>query len=137
MTRRTPPDAESLRQQAAGIRVANQMLAEWVALRREIAALERAEHPDIVDRHGRSWAWGGRGDLYSHDRTLAVPVDWITESNLPPETLADNWNYWRLCAVCTSGWSAAALAKHAQNAVDIADYQRLGWDGYQKLRGTS
>lgn len=110
------------------------MLADWTALRQEIAAIERAEHPDIVDAHGRVWTWKS-GDLYGHDKTFGIPKDWIASAGLPPETLAENWNYWRLCSTCTAGWSPDALARHAQNAVDIADYQRLGWDAYRTSRG--
>lgn len=133
MTRRKAPTAQELADRRAGLVAVNVMLDEWTALRHSIAAIQRAEHPDIIDRHGRAWVWKS-GDLYSHDATLGIPVDWIKDSNLPPETLADNWNYHRLCTTCTAGWSAVALAKHAQNAIDQEIYSRLGWDGLQEVR---
>jgi hypothetical protein len=117
-----------------GVVAVRRLLVEWTASRIVLAELEAAEHPPIVDRFGREWVWGGRGDSYSHDRTLAVPKAWILEQGLPPAALADNWNYYRLCTVCTSTWPAVALKQHAQNAVDQADYARLGWDGLQELR---
>lgn len=134
MTRRKVATDQELRDRAQGLVIVGAMLDEWTALRHEIAAMERAEHLDIIDRHGRAWVWRGRGDLYSHDQTLAIPADWVPEANLQPEALADNWNYWRLCSICTSLWSPEALAKHAQNAVDQEIYARVGWDGLQEVR---
>lgn len=46
---------------------ADNVLAEWFAVRAELAALERAEHPDLVDAEGRRWQWW-KGDLYRHER---------------------------------------------------------------------
>lgn len=83
--------------------VVGDMIDEWQALRAELAALERAEHPDITDRFGRVWVWKS-GDLYSHDRTLARPRDHIDQIGLPSARLADNPNYAGLCARCRSEW---------------------------------
>lgn len=81
-----------------------QLIAEWRAARVVLAELERAEHPDITDAYGRVWAWKGRGDIYTHDRTLAIPQAWIDSYGLPSATLADNPNYGRLCATCRQHW---------------------------------
>lgn len=101
--------------------VVRRMLDDWSAARAELAAIERSEHPDITDEHGRLWTWKF-GDVYSHDSTLAYPAEWIAGLGLPPESLAQNWNYHQLCGTCTAGWSPEAKARHAQNAIDMADY---------------
>lgn len=76
------------------------MIAEWQNLRAQICKLEQAEHPDIVDRHGRAWTRRA-GTLYTHDDTLSLPADMIHDSGLPPAGLADrNPNYTRLCNIC-------------------------------------
>jgi hypothetical protein len=81
------------------------LLADWHATRAELAAIERAEHPDVVDRHGRVWTWW-KGDLYRHDDTLAFPLEMIQAARfgLPGPRLADNPNYRRLCETCRSRW---------------------------------
>lgn len=79
------------------------LIGEWQAARAELAAIERAEHPDITDRYGRTWVWRD-GDLYSHDATLAFPRDFLDRVGLPSPRLADNPNYSRLCARCRSEW---------------------------------
>jgi hypothetical protein len=88
---------------AAGLIAVRSLLAEWKASRAALARLERAEHPDLVDRFGRVWAWESH-DVYVHDQ-LAFPPDAILSPRLrlPSATLADSPNY-RLCDVCTSEW---------------------------------
>lgn len=39
------------------------LISEWQTARAELAALEHAEHPNIVDVKGRVWTWW-KGDLY-------------------------------------------------------------------------
>jgi hypothetical protein len=87
----------------SGVEGLNAAIVEWRAIRAELAALERAEHPDITDRHGRVWSWW-KGDLYRHDDTLAVPADLVADWGLPGARLADNPNYAGLCDICRSGW---------------------------------
>jgi hypothetical protein len=96
-------------------------LAEWQALRRELAATERREHPDIIDRYGRIWEWRG-GELYTHDGTLAFPVDFVTHPGLrlPKVECADNPNYWRLCSICRQEWPMAQLELFQMNPVRSA-----------------
>lgn len=83
-----------------------ELLDEWAVARSQLAALEAAEHPDIIDRFGRAWQWRGRGDLYSHDDTLAFPADWVRDPDLglPSPSLVDNPNYSRLCDTCRQAW---------------------------------
>lgn len=80
-----------------------QLLAEWTRARAALRELERTEHPDITDPHGRVWTWVD-GDLYEHDETLAFPADRIPGAGLPSPALADNPNYHRLCSICRSQW---------------------------------
>jgi len=80
------------------------MITEWQATRLAMAELERAEHPDITDPHGRVWTWhsgAGADEMYKHDG-MAWPVEWIARGGLPrPEGLA-NPNYsW--CEICRQG----------------------------------
>ena len=75
-------------------------VAEWSALRDELALLERSEHPDITDRHGRVWVWAGRGDLYVHDETVAIPKAWISTWGWPSSVTDKNPNYRKLCDIC-------------------------------------
>lgn len=81
------------------------LIAEWQAARAALAELERSEHPDVTDRHGRIWTWRG-GDLYTHDNTLAAPLDFVTSPTLglPKPQCAENPNYARLCSVCRQDW---------------------------------
>ena len=83
---------------------ADGLVRHWLTARAALAELERAEHPDVVDRYGRAWSWVS-GDLYRHD-CLAWPLDDIEggKFGLPPARLADNPNYASLCAICTSKW---------------------------------
>lgn len=75
------------------------MIAEWQALRSEISEAERAEHPDVVDHHGRSWSWIA-GDLYQHCG-MAWPLHSIQNPRhgLPSESVRNNPNY-DLCDIC-------------------------------------
>lgn len=85
------------------------LLAEWTALREQIAEIERAEHPDITDRFGRVWVWW-KGDLYRHCGHC-IPGEWITSTEhpigLPSPTLADNPNY-QLCEICRQEWPTSS-----------------------------
>lgn len=78
------------------------VIDEWRTARADLAAIERAEHPDIVDHHGRVWVWES-GDLYVHD-SLAWTGQMIRAPHgLPYARLADNPNY-KLCEICTKEW---------------------------------
>lgn len=73
-----------------------------VLAERGISAVERAEHPDVVDHHGRVWTWKD-GDLYVHDGALAWPLVFVLDGRhgLPEPGLADrNPNYSGLCLIC-------------------------------------
>jgi len=78
------------------------MIQEWMRLRAELNAAERAEHPDITDHHGRVWTWID-GDLYQHCG-MAWPRHSIedTRHGLPSESVRNNPNY-DLCEVCNAG----------------------------------
>jgi hypothetical protein len=80
------------------------MIAEWLESRDELAKIERSEHPDLVDRHGRVWVWKSK-DLYTHDGCLAWTEDMVMNSGLglPSPKLAGNPNY-DLCEICKSDW---------------------------------
>lgn len=78
------------------------MIDEWQSLRAEIAAMERAEHPDVTDALGRTWQWKS-GDIYTHDG-MAWPLIFIQDPNvgLPKSVALDNPNYsW--CEICKPG----------------------------------
>lgn len=89
------------------------LIEEWKATREAIAAIERAEHPDITDALGRTWVWmsGGARDrdgndsssIYTHDG-IAWPRELIERSSIGWPTLAaiDNPNY-RWCDACRQG----------------------------------
>jgi hypothetical protein len=77
------------------------LIDRWTSAREELAAIERAEHPDIVDQHGRTWTWRGRGDLYRHCGN-AAPDHMINDFGLPAQSALDNPNY-DLCDVCLDG----------------------------------
>lgn len=101
MTRakKTPPIEQNL----DALRMVAGKIDTWNAMREELAALERAEHPDIIDTYGRAWQWVD-GDLYDHDKTLALPRDMIQGAGLPHAKLDNNPNYSRLCYICTFEW---------------------------------
>ncbi|MFB8401126.1 hypothetical protein [Streptomyces sp. NPDC055912] len=75
------------------------LIDEWQRLRSEIAEMERADHPDITDRHGRVWTWW-KGTLYRHC-SLAFPQSFVEDERLglPNPKLRDNPNY-TLCQIC-------------------------------------
>lgn len=78
------------------------LLDEWQVARATLRLIEEAEHPDIIDVHGRVWTWW-KGDLYRHDGVLAWPLSLIRDPafGLPRAGLADgNPNYASLCAIC-------------------------------------
>jgi hypothetical protein len=58
-----------------GHAVVGDLLTRWTATRQVLAELEAAEHPDITDTRGRTWAWW-KDDLYRHDRK-AWPREFI------------------------------------------------------------
>ena len=68
--------------------------------RAALVALERAEHPDVMDRFGRVWTWW-KGDLYRHCGN-AAPKHMIDGFGLPSQTALDNPNY-DLCGICLDG----------------------------------
>jgi hypothetical protein len=75
------------------------MVSDWLQLRADLAAVERAEHPDLTDHHGRVWTWVA-GDLYRHCG-MAWPRHSIedTRHGLPSATVRANPNY-DLCDIC-------------------------------------
>jgi hypothetical protein len=77
------------------------LINEWQSARAQLAELERAEHPDITDRHGRVWTWCGRGDLYRHCG-IAAPADMIDNFGLPSQRSLDNPNS-DPCDICLDG----------------------------------
>ncbi|AKZ59221.1 hypothetical protein SAM23877_6176 [Streptomyces ambofaciens ATCC 23877] len=86
---------------STAIETVSKLVGKWVAARAELAEIERAEHPDIVDRHGRTWTWFGRGDLYRHCGN-AAPASMIDQFGRRPQVILDNPNY-DLCDVCIDG----------------------------------
>jgi hypothetical protein len=86
-------------ERAKAMRAWNAFIDSWLAVRAEIAAIERAEHPDITDGFGRVWEWW-KGDLYRHDGCIVIPRRWIAEWGLPPAQLLNNPNYAGLCETC-------------------------------------
>lgn len=78
-----------------------ELIVNWQDARARLLELERAEHPDIVDRHGRMWTWRGRGDLYRHCGN-AAPAHMINDFGLPTQAALDNPNY-DLCVICING----------------------------------
>lgn len=76
------------------------LIASWQSARAALAEIERAEHPDIVDRHGRTWTWVSK-DLYRHCGN-AAPKDMINDFGLPRQSALDNPNY-DLCDICLNG----------------------------------
>lgn len=82
----------------------SRLIADWQDARTALAELERAEHPDITDRHGRVWTWRGRGDLYRHDG-MACPKEFVLDGaiGLPSQAVLDNPNYGELCGICLNG----------------------------------
>ncbi|MFJ4828478.1 hypothetical protein ACIP79_00845 [Streptomyces sp. NPDC088747] len=77
-----------------------ELIIEWQTTRTVVAEVERAEHPDIVDRHGRTWTWVSK-DLYRHCGN-AAPVWMINDFGLPTQAALDNPNY-DLCEICLNG----------------------------------
>ena len=83
----------------------SRVIAEWIEARDALATIERSEHPDLTDHHGRVWVWKSK-DVYTHDGCLAWTEDMITNSRkhgLPKAKLAGNPNY-NLCSTCTADW---------------------------------
>ena len=106
------------------------LIADWQAARAALAAVERAEHPDITDGHGRVWTWFGRGDTYRHCGN-AAPADMINQFGLPSQRVLDNPNYGELCDICLNGrvrnvpdckpeWNCS----HVMHQVDTAGVHR-------------
>lgn len=77
------------------------LIAEWQSERAGWAELQGAEHPDIIDHHGRVWTWW-KGDLYRHCK-LAWPRTFVEDGRhgLPGPTALNNPNYAGLCGICT------------------------------------
>jgi hypothetical protein len=84
---------------STGTEVVAHLLARWTAARAALAELERAEHPDTTDHHGRVWTWW-EGDLYRHC-SLAWTEDMVRNErhSLPSKACRENPNY-TLCATC-------------------------------------
>ena len=78
----------------------SRMVNEWLTARAALAAIERAEHPDITDRYDRVWVWRGK-TLYAHCGN-AAPLDMINSFGLPTQRALDNPNY-DPCAICLDG----------------------------------
>lgn len=76
------------------------LVSQWQDARATLAAIERAEHPDVTDRFGRVWTWRGK-DLYAHCG-IAAPKDMIDDFVLPSQTALDNPNY-DPCDICLDG----------------------------------
>jgi hypothetical protein len=93
------------------------LITEWQSTRAQLAELERAEHLDITDAHGRVWTWkSGAGDIYTHDG-MAFPGDWLKKPGrigLPSQTVLDNPNYDKLCTVCLDGRERNAPKCHPE-----------------------
>ncbi|MEU8840283.1 hypothetical protein AB0D97_14280 [Streptomyces roseus] len=83
------------------MKVVEDLVSTWRAARAELAALERAEHPNITDHLGRVWTWFGRGDTYRHCGN-AAPSYMINNFGLPTQAALDNPNY-DLCDICLDG----------------------------------
>lgn len=81
-------------------RAINHMIAEWQLARRALADIDRAEHPDVTDKFGRTWTWW-KGELYRHCGN-AAPEDMISHFELPTQRALDNPNY-SLCDICLDG----------------------------------
>jgi hypothetical protein len=80
-----------------------ELIAKWESARAELAELERAEHPDVTDHHGRVWTWW-KGTLYRHCG-LAWPAEFVQDGRhgLPDESALTNPNYVDFCGVCLDG----------------------------------
>lgn len=78
------------------------LITKWQNARAELAAIERAEHPDITDHLGRVWTWFGRGDTYRHCGN-AAPSYMINDFGRPSQRVLDNPNYGELCDICLNG----------------------------------
>lgn len=90
---------------SAATETVGRLIGEWQAARAALAEMERAEHPDITDRHGRVWTWKpDRGDVYVHDG-LAWPRRFVEDGRigLPSQAVLDNPNYGHLCTTCLDG----------------------------------
>lgn len=77
------------------------LISSWLDARARLTALERSEHPDIVDRFGRVWMWW-KGELYRHCGS-AIPMEWISNYGLPTQAVLNNQNYAELCKICLDG----------------------------------
>lgn len=82
------------------IKAVGKLIADRQASRAALAEIERAEHPDIIDRFGRAWTWKSR-DLYRHCGT-ACGADMINDFGLPTQRALDNPNY-DPCDICLAG----------------------------------
>ena len=82
------------------IAAVGKLIADWQGARAALAEIERAEHPDITDRHGRTWTWKSK-DLYRHCGN-AAPAYMIDSFGLPSQQALDNPNY-DLCGICLDG----------------------------------
>lgn len=76
------------------------LIAQWQHGREALRVIAEAEHPPIVDPHGRTWTWVA-GNLYRHDDALCVPEHYIATAGIPGQALVDsNANYSNLCDIC-------------------------------------
>jgi hypothetical protein len=78
------------------------LLRDWQVLRELQDAQARAEHPELVDHHGRVWTWV-KGDLYLHCG-MAWPRRFVLDGRheLPSDSVVANPNY-ELCSICRAG----------------------------------
>ena len=82
----------------------------------------------ITDKYGREWTYKGRGDLYSHDGTLAFPDHMIDDLCLPLPVVASNPNYGGLCAACVAFWTDDERARLVQTVRDHNDSYGNQWN---------
>lgn len=94
MTRKPVPTAADLAAAQAGRAAVARVVDEWQTLRADLAALEAAEHPDIIDVNGRVWSWW-QGDLYTTPRPDIYPPT--------PERPEGGRAAWPRDFICTEG----------------------------------
>jgi hypothetical protein len=82
------------------VEAVSKLIADWQGARAALGEIERAEHPDITDRHGRVWTWVSK-TLYRHCGN-AAPSYMIDNFGLPSQRSLDNPNS-DPCDICLNG----------------------------------